>query len=136
MIELLTEEDSARLFEIATDAYGVSPWTEAQFKDGFSYYAYLGYFIDKRCVAFVQYHVLAGEGEILNVAVKKDYQNQGIASKLLKACLKQVPTWFLEVRASNTIAQRLYRSLGFETLAFRKNYYTHPVEDAIIMKKG
>ena len=39
----------------------------------------------------------------------------------------------LEVRDSNIIAQNLYESYGFEKYARRKEYYTSPIEDAIIM---
>ena len=41
----------------------------------------------------------------------------------------------LEVRASNEPAIRLYKACGFQTEAVRKRYYTHPVEDALIMWK-
>ena len=43
---------------------------------------------------------------------------------------------FLEVRQSNVPALSLYKKLGFEELGIRKNFYEHPVEDAIIMKVG
>nr|MCR5358181.1 ribosomal-protein-alanine N-acetyltransferase [Lachnospiraceae bacterium] len=41
----------------------------------------------------------------------------------------------LEVRASNTAAISLYKSLGFAEEGRRRNFYEHPVEDAIIMWK-
>ena len=44
-------------------------------------------------------------------------------------------TLFLEVRASNVIAQKLYQNLGFKAYHTRKNYYQDPVEDAILMRK-
>ena len=43
---------------------------------------------------------------------------------------------FLEVRASNQVAQALYRKFGFESLGIRKNYYHEPQEDAVIMRRG
>jgi ribosomal-protein-alanine N-acetyltransferase len=40
---------------------------------------------------------------------------------------------FLEVRASNGEAKKIYESLGFTTLGVRKSYYSSPVEDAVVM---
>ena len=42
---------------------------------------------------------------------------------------------FLEVRASNEPAIKLYSSFGYEQIAVRKRFYSNPIEDAIIMKK-
>ena len=39
----------------------------------------------------------------------------------------------LEVRASNVGARRLYERLGFTVSGSRRNYYTNPVEDALIL---
>ena len=42
----------------------------------------------------------------------------------------------LEVRRSNIAAQRLYLRAGFREAGVRKNYYTQPVEDALILAKS
>ena len=42
---------------------------------------------------------------------------------------------FLEVRVRNFPAQALYLRMGFEIIGRRKNYYSHPQEDALIMEK-
>jgi ribosomal-protein-alanine N-acetyltransferase len=39
----------------------------------------------------------------------------------------------LEVRASNDDARRLYERLGFHVAGRRRNYYTNPIEDALIL---
>jgi ribosomal-protein-alanine N-acetyltransferase len=39
----------------------------------------------------------------------------------------------LEVRGSNVGARRLYERLGFYVSGTRRNYYTNPVEDALIL---
>jgi len=41
----------------------------------------------------------------------------------------------LEVRRSNEAARRLYESVGFRALATRRDYYSHPIEDALVMEK-
>lgn len=67
--------------------------------------------------------------------LKKTYQGHGLGSQLL-ADLDYVDfPIFLEVRASNTPAQALYKKWGFDIIGKRKQYYHEPVEDAIIMKR-
>lgn len=51
------------------------------------------------------------------------------------AIMNDCETLSLEVRLSNTDAQRLYRRLGFSARNIRKNYYTENNEDALDMIK-
>lgn len=79
---------------------------------------------------------LAGEREILNLAVDPSVRRCGIARALLQQELENAATaWFLEVRVSNSAARALYRSLGFEDAGTRRGYYDEPREDAIVMRK-
>ena len=75
------------------------------------------------------------EREILNLAVAPGLRRQGIASLLLKHELERPATHFLEVRQSNTAAQALYQKFGFKSVGTRRNYYSHPRESAIVMKR-
>ena len=84
--------------------------------------------------------MLANECELLNLAVKVDYQSKGIGQEILKHLLRyckrnEVTNIFLEVRASNKIAISLYEKNGFNELGLRKNYYKKKVgrEDALLM---
>jgi len=43
---------------------------------------------------------------------------------------------YLDVRESNEAARALYRVLGFEETGLRRNYYTKPRENAILMQKA
>lgn len=78
------------------------------------------------------------EGHILNVAVHPNFRKIGIASALINDIIEQMKSndcrsVFLEVRASNEDARRMYERLNFEVIGIRKNYYGSPVEDAVIM---
>lgn len=76
-----------------------------------------------------------GENEILNLAVDPAVRRAGVARALLEDALARTKgTWFLEVRASNTAAIRLYESAGFERAGRRPNYYQGPAEEAIVMR--
>ena len=84
--------------------------------------------------------VILDEGYITNVAVFPEYRRQGVAAKLLAvfenfARGNKLAFLTLEVRASNAPAIALYRKHGFEEAGRRKNYYTKPAEDAIIMTR-
>lgn len=70
--------------------------------------------------------------EILAIATVEEYRNKGIAQKLLnKIKTKDI---FLEVRESNQVAINFYKKNKFKEISIRKNYYSEPTENAIIMK--
>ncbi len=78
------------------------------------------------------------EMHILNLAVTPSLRRQGIARKLVLAAIKRADQKgakraFLEVMASNAVAQKLYLDLGFTGTSLRRDYYDAPVEDAVIM---
>ena len=75
---------------------------------------------------------------ILNLAVAPAHRRQGVARQLVldaikRAYAKGARRAFLEVRESNTAAQKLYSNLGFTGSFARKDYYDSPTEDAVIM---
>ena len=81
-----------------------------------------------------------GEAELLKIAVGLEHRRQGIATQLVAhalRCLAEqgVGRCFLELRADNLPALALYERFGFERVGLRKNYYTSPSEDAILMEK-
>ncbi len=125
------------VYEILSDVYPVSPWSEKQIlsdmqQDNVDYF-----FVkkDEKIVGFLAISQLAGELEITNIAIKKAYQGHGLGSQLLANLDHVYFPIFLEVRASNTPAQALYKKCGFGIIGKRKQYYHEPVEDAIIMKR-
>jgi ribosomal-protein-alanine N-acetyltransferase len=89
-----------------------------------------------RIVGFLVARTLvAGEREILNLAVAPDFRRKGAARALLDRALEGFcGEVFLEVRESNGVAQKFYKSLGFKGLSKRKGYYDNPPETAIVMK--
>jgi len=83
---------------------------------------------------------LVGESHLLNLAVHPARQGQGIGRALLSECIRRAARAgatliFLEVRAGNEAAQRLYRSMGFAFRGIRKGYYTDTGEDAVILDR-
>ena len=75
------------------------------------------------------------EAEVLNLAVAPEFRRQGVARALMGAFLHVFRgDVFLEVRSSNSSAREFYKSLGFQELTLRKDYYGTPPEAAIVMK--
>lgn len=81
----------------------------------------------------------ADEGELGDIAVVPERRGEGIGRRLLResisvAASRGTRSLYLEVRESNDVARRLYEKVGFNVVGVRKQYYTEPVEDAIVMK--
>ncbi len=75
------------------------------------------------------------EHEILNILVDPALRGRGIGSKLLKTSIAaKRGIWYLEVRAGNAAALRMYNTFGFSDFGRRKGYYKNPYEDAIVMR--
>ena len=124
------------IYTVMTDVYPVSPWTLEQIQADLSqdqtWYA-LAY-DGAEVIGFLAIQENLFEAEVLQIAVKKAYQGQGIASALFEI-LPTDKEIFLEVRNSNQIAQVFYKKEKMAVIAERKAYYHDPVEDAIIMKR-
>ena len=89
-------------------------------------------------VGFTVFWLVEDEMHILNLAVAPELRRKGIARKLVIAALKRANAKgarraFLEVRASNAAALKLYSNLGFTGTGMRREYYDLPIEDAVIM---
>jgi ribosomal-protein-alanine N-acetyltransferase len=119
------------------------PWSEGIFRDCLRV-GYVCRVVD--CGAdMAGYGIMslgAGEAHILNVCVHEAFRCRGIGRKLLVYLLERARSAgmyeaFLEVRPSNTIASRLYFSLGFEQVGIRRGYYQATVgrEDASVLRR-
>ena len=125
-----------QLVEILDDVYGQSPWTLEQVladlgqSQNWYAFAYSG----EELVGFLAIQENLYELEVVQIAVRKEWQGRGIAGQLLES-LPQEKEVFLEVREGNTPARTLYQKQGFKEIGCRKGYYHAPSEDAIIMKR-
>ena len=124
------------IYAVMVDVYPFSPWTLEQIQADLSqdqtWYA-LAY-DGTEVIGFLASQENFFEAEVLQIAVKKAYQGQGVASALF-ATLPTDKEIFLEVRKSNQRAQAFYKKEKMAVIAERKSYYHSPVEDAIIMKR-
>ncbi|HXG53003.1 MAG TPA: ribosomal protein S18-alanine N-acetyltransferase [candidate division Zixibacteria bacterium] len=92
----------------------------------------------ERIVGYVIFWLLPDEVDVHNLAVHTAYRRRGIGRRLLQQVIGQArgrgsSRVTLEVRRSNTAAQRLYESLGFRITGVRRAYYADNGEDALTM---
>jgi ribosomal-protein-alanine N-acetyltransferase len=89
-------------------------------------------------VGYIIFWQIRDDVQVNNIAVRDDCRGLGLGEAMMRFAIVKVreagATFMtLEVRASNTPAVTLYKKLGFEVLGTRKNYYTRPDEDALVM---
>jgi ribosomal-protein-alanine N-acetyltransferase len=93
--------------------------------------------------ALVGYAGLAaagGQADVQTIGVLPDRQGTGLGAALLTELLDEAgrrgsEEIFLEVRADNDRARRLYERFGFERVGVRKRYYQPSGVDAIVMRR-
>lgn len=123
--------------EIFSDAWSERAITDCICRGGMCFVAKEG----DELYAYVIGILIAPEGEIYRIAVREDKRKRGIGYRLLDFAVKTergrgLETLFLEVRSQNTAARNLYKAYGFEEISVRKNYYTNPTDDAVIMLRA
>lgn len=110
---------------------------QSSFNDG--NYLILKAMIENEIVGFVIVQK-SDEFNIDSIAVKKEFRNLGIASKLIEkvryyAKRSKVDTLSLEVSEKNITAYLLYTKLGFEKRRVRKSYYADGANCIEMFKK-
>jgi ribosomal-protein-alanine N-acetyltransferase len=119
------------------------PWSEGIFRDCLRVgYVCRSVDVDGDMAGYGIMSVGAGEAHVLNVCIRDEYRRRGLARKVLlhlleRARMAGMHEAFLEVRPSNTIASRLYHSLGFEQVGVRRGYYQAigGREDAAVLRR-
>ena len=125
------------LYQVLSDVYQVSPWSAEQLDRDLRSEQALYFLAEKEgaVLGFLALQDTGCEAEVLQIAVRKAYQGQKIASALFQN-LPADRDIFLEVRESNRPALLFYKKEKFKEIARRKGYYHEPAEDAIVMKRG
>ena len=120
-----------------------NPWHEVTFRgeiqnEGISFPLVAVERMKKTVVGYVIYWRIQDEIQINNIAVRPDFRGLGIGEAIMRDVLDReraagAVLASLEVRVSNAPARSLYEKLGFEAIGLRKDYYSNPTEDALIL---
>lgn len=143
MIEILSLQpaDFDRLYQIEQQAHSF-PWSKnTLLSNQGEHYLNLKIVSNHVIVGFAICQIILDEATLFNIAIDPAHQQQGLGRKLLQQLIHKlhqhsVSTLWLEVRQSNLPAQKLYDSLGFNTVTQRKHYYplaNNQREDALVM---
>ena len=140
------EADIPQMIALAKKSPSAAQWSDARYKKIFSQtntnHAGLALLAEEsdQPLGFIIAQTIPGNAwEIENIVVAPDSQRSGIASQLLRELLirakaQNATRISLEVRASNIPAIGLYRKFSFVEAGRRKNYYSNPSEDAVILE--
>jgi len=128
-VRAMSQDDLSSVLLIERNVH-VSPWSRLSFEESLSK-NYICRVVEhsSEVVAYSVLCSVVDELHVLNVAVTQQHQGAGLGHVLMddiitqakKHALKKI---FLEVRASNDIAQGLYEKWGFEHISVRKRYYS------------
>lgn len=141
-IRPMLEDDLDAVREIEEAAYGTDAWSRRTLEDelinGSSSYL-VAEAPNGSIVGFAGVWFMRDQVHLVTIAVDPPFQRLGIAARLLLSCLElareaEMPSLVLEVRASNTAAQRLYERFGFRRLGRLRQYYKDDGEDALVVE--
>lgn len=113
------------------------PWSAAEFDDLIQA---PGCFLLLRPQGFLLGRAIAGEAELMTLAVAPEARRQGFGRALVDAFAaasrdRDADQAFLEVAADNAPAIALYQAAGWVTAGLRRRYYG-PSTDAMVMRLG
>lgn len=148
-IERMCASDVKRVLEIEQRT-GLSSWSESHYTDLIknpdSFAAIARH--KREVVGFIVARIIASRGndaesfaeaDIFNIGVLQAHQGKGIGGSLIETFLSaarkhKVERVWLEVRQSNQKAIEFYSRNGFTNTQIRKDFYSQPMENALIMK--
>ena len=142
IIEPLTSRDEIDAVLAIEEASFTSPWTRemylAEFDNHGVSYFYLARNTNRDIVGFCSFWRILDELHINNLAVAPEHRRSRAATELLTRVLEDgaklgAKRATLEVRRSNEPAQQLYERFGFSVAGVRRDYYSNPVEDALVL---
>ena len=121
--------------ELFKDEWSQETWL-TEINNNISYYSVLE--INNEIVGYAGYWLVAGEAQIIRIAVASKLQGRGLGNLLVSDMIERAMSQgalavSLEVRESNIAARKVYEKNGFVESGIRPNYYQDNNENAVIM---
>ena len=132
--------DTQKIYRIEKECFS-TPWSENSIFSAINNSNTYFIVAQESCENIIGYtgiYFVCRESYMYNIAVKKRFQQLGIGTKLIKClknfCIEKCMEFLsLEVRESNISAIKFYEKMNFKIMGLRKNFYSLPKEDALIM---
>ena len=140
--QLMSPADLDGIVEIEQASFNnptTRAWYEEELRRPDVCFIYVLRTADHPVAGFCAFWRVAEQIHINNLAIRPDLRGRGLGSRLLRGVIAEAgrlgaTTATLEVRRSNLAALHLYTSAGFAQVGVRQNYYTQPVEDALVLR--
>ncbi len=146
IVRQLRTEDVPTITKIAHDS-GLSHWSEADYRDETAMPLSIMLRLESptdECAGFLVGRIVPGivsdrDAELYNIGIKAELRRRGGGALLMAEFIElarktRANNIWLDVRASNLAAIGFYESFGFFIDGRRRNFYTHPTEDAHLMR--
>jgi [ribosomal protein S18]-alanine N-acetyltransferase len=143
-LRVMTRRDLAAVLELDAAVFGEDAWSADMLAGELAQQPASRYYVvAEEAGTLVGYAGLLAAGEqsdVLTIGVAAGSWGRGIGSQLLAVLLDEArrrgcTETFLEVRADNMRAQRLYKWWGFTEVGIRRGYYQPSGTDAIVMRR-
>ncbi len=141
MIRKMGQDDLDLILDLELKLFS-SPWTKENYHFELTQNPYAHYVVieEEGIKGYLGLWINDDAMQITTLGVDPQVQNQGFGKALLNYALQlasqqHVSVITLEVRVSNKKAIHLYEKAGFKQVTIRKQYYSHPYEDAVLMLK-
>lgn len=142
MIRKIENKNLASVLKIEKELFLEDAWTEEMFRSEMNDNPFANvyvYELNGEIIGYFDLLISYENAELANIGVLKQYQHNGIGTKMMEYINQLVQknhceNFTLEVRMSNENAIQLYEKFGFKIVSSRKNYYADG-EDAYLMYK-
>jgi ribosomal-protein-alanine N-acetyltransferase len=141
----MTEADLPSVLGLEQELFPEDAWSEGMFRSELSEQPETRHYVvaeadEGELAGYAGLCAVAGEGDVQTIAVRAELAGRGIGSALLTSLLDEAAARgceavYLEVRADNDRAQKLYERFGFERIGVRRRYYQPSGVDAIVMRR-
>ncbi|MFS2292581.1 MAG: ribosomal protein S18-alanine N-acetyltransferase [Actinomadura sp.] len=139
----MTMSDLPAVHRLERELFPEDPWSEAMFRGELAGQPRTRHYVvaedaGGEIVGYAGLAAAGGQADVQTIAVRADRRGSGIGAALLTELLDEAArrgseAVFLEVRADNDPARRLYERFGFEKVGIRRGYYRPSGTDAIVM---
>ncbi|KAB2351775.1 ribosomal protein S18-alanine N-acetyltransferase [Actinomadura rudentiformis] len=141
----MTSEDLPAVLRLERELFPEDAWSEEMLRGELADQPRTRHYViaesgDREIVGYAGLSAAGGQADVQTIGVRTGWRGAGIGAALLtelldEAARRDSEAVFLEVRADNDPARRLYERFGFERVGLRKRYYQPSNVDAIVMRR-